>query len=153
MKINKYLKELGYEWYDLPGNYDKKLKEDEELSSSAAADCRNEENDEGFCGYEFFNLDNTLSLFIYSKLCFFREHIVDMTTPGAFISFSRSDDEEIRKQQEEEGHQLWLTIVDKMIEAFRIKLKGYRKGYEGIDAEKEREGMQLFIEYYDNLWY
>ena len=27
MKINKYLKELGLNWYDLPGNYDKKLEE------------------------------------------------------------------------------------------------------------------------------
>ena len=25
MKNNKYLKELGFEWYDLPGNYQKKL--------------------------------------------------------------------------------------------------------------------------------
>lgn len=155
MKINKYLKELGYEWYDMPGVYDEKLQEtNPDLYGVAATDCRNEEDEEGFCGYEFFSLDYTLSLFIYSKLCYFREYIANISTPGCLCSHN---DHNLSKEEKEkasnEAHQKWLSIVDKMILAFKIKLKGYREGYEGIDREKEREGMQLFIEYYDCLWY
>lgn len=152
MKINKYLKELGLNWYDLPGNYDKKL--EEKKPDVAAADCRNKEDEEGFCSYEFFSLDYTLSLFIYSKLCYFREHIADMAIPGRLASsHSYSLNEEERQKQSAAAHKKWLEIVDKMIEAFKIQIIGERKGYEGIDKEKQREGMQLFIEYYNCLWY
>lgn len=155
MKINKYLKELGYEWYNMPGVYDEKLQEiNPDLCGVAATDCRNEEDEEGFCRYEFFSLDHTLSLFIYSKLCYFREYIADMATPGCLSPrFDHNLSEEEKEKASNEAHQKWLSIVDKIILAFKIKLKGYREGYEGIDREKEREGMQLFIEYYDCLWY
>ena len=151
MKINKYLKELGLEWYDLPGNYDEKL--EEEKPDVPAADCRNKEDEEGFCTFEFFSLDYTLSLFIYSKLCFFREHIADLATPGCLTSYYNCSSEEERKKRSAAAHQKWLEILDKMIEAFRIQIQGEREGYEGIDREKQREGMQLFIEYYNYLWY
>ena len=152
MKINKYLKELGLTEYDLPGNYypDLKLEED-----AAAADIRNKEDEEGFCSYEFFSLDYTLSLHIYSKLCYFREHIADLTTPGCLCTYRDNvfETEEEKNKAHQEAHQLWLSIVDKMIEAFKLKITGVRDGYEGIDNEKIREGMQCFIDYYDCLWY
>lgn len=154
MKINKYLKELGYEWYDMPGIYDEKLNDNDKLCGVAASDCRNEEDEEGFCGYEFFSLDHTLSLYIYSKLCFFREYIADMATPGCLCSYNDYTlPEKQREKAKEAAHQKWLSIVDKMILAFKIKLKGPREGFEGVDREACREGMQLFIEYYDALWY
>ena len=151
MKINKYLKELGLDWYDLPGNYDKKL--EEEKPGVAAADCRNKEDEEGVCNYEFFSLGYTLSLFIYSKLCYFREHIADIVTPGCLTSCYNYSNEEERKKQSAAAHQKWLEIVDKIIEAFKLQITGEREGYEGIDRETQREGMQLFIEYYNCLWY
>lgn len=148
MKINKYLKELGYKQEDMPGYYDEKFED------AAAADPRNKEDAEGFCGYEFFSLDHTLSLFIYSKLCYFREHIADLVTPGCLCSYSSNSlSEEEKNKAKDEAHQKWLSIVDKMILAFKIKLIGARDGYEGVDSEICREGMQLFIEYYDCLWY
>ena len=153
MKINKYLKELGLEWYDMPGVYDKKLN-DIGLCDKAAADPRNEENEEGFCGYEFFSLDYTLSLFIYSKLCYFREHIADISTPGCLCTYSYSSfTHEEREYYNKVAHNKWLSIVDKMILAFKLKITGIREGFEGIDRAAIQEGMHLFAEYYDCLWY
>ena len=154
MKINKYLKELGFEWYDMPGVFSPKLEKDENLDHVAAADCRNKEDKEGFCDYEFFSLDNTLSLFIYSKLCYFREYIAPLCTPGCLTpnKYNWENDHE-REQANKAAHDKWLSILDKMILAFKIDLIGPREGYEGIDREAKREGMQLFIEYYSCLWY
>lgn len=152
MKINKYLKELGLTKYDLPGNYYPDLELEE---GAAAADIRNKEDEEGFCSYEFFSLDYTLSLYIYSKLCYFREHIADLVTPGCLCTYRDSvfETEEEKNKAHQEAHQLWLSVIDKMIEAFKLKITGVRDGYEGIDNEKIREGMQCFIDYYDCLWY
>lgn len=149
MKINKYLKELGLEQEDMPGYYNPDLTEDK-----PASDPRNEEDEEGFCIYEFFSLDYTLSLYIYSRLCYFREHIAVMATPGCLLPIKDWNlSVEEKQERSNAAHSKWLSIVDKMIEAFRIQIEGYREGYEGIDREKVREGMQLFIEYYGSLWY
>lgn len=154
MKINKYLKELGLEWYDMPGIYDEKLNDIDNLCDTPAADCRNEEDEEGFCTYEFFSLDYTLSLFIYSKLCYFREHIADICTPGCLCTYSESSfTPEEREYHSKVAHNKWLSIVDKMILAFKLKITGVREGFEGIDRAAIQEGMHLFAEYYDCLWY
>ena len=47
--------------------YDEKLNDTDDLCVKAAADPRNEEDEEGFCSHEFFSLDYTLSLFIIIK--------------------------------------------------------------------------------------
>lgn len=148
MKINKYLKELGLEQEDMPGYYDPKLELDR-----PAGDQRNEEDEEGFCEYEFFSLDYTLSLYIYSKLCYFREYI-PIGTPGSLCSFHTNDlSLEEQKKASKIAHDKWLSMIDKMILAFKLKITGVREGYEGVDREAIREGMQLFIEYYDCLWF
>ena len=148
MKINKYLKELGLEQEDMPGYYNPNLTEDK-----PASDPRNEEDEEGFCEYEFFSLDYTLSLYIYSKLCFFREHI-PIGTPGCLCPLhSSSLTSEQRKKANKIAHDKWISMIDKMILAFKIKIIGEREGYEGVDREAIREGMQLFVEYYDCLWF
>lgn len=156
MKINKYLEELGFKQHDLPGYFNEELIGNEEYDGCAGADPRNEENEEGFCSYEFFSLDWTLSLFIYSKLCYFRDHIAPIATPGCLTGDFSSRGDLTEKEQEiasKAAHDKWISIVNKMCDAFKIKIKGRRCGYEGIDREKEREGLQLFIEYYDCLWY
>ena len=154
MKINKYLKELGLDWYDMPGIYDEKLNDIDSLCDKAAADPRNEEDEEGFCSYEFFSLDHTLSLFIYSKLCYFREHIADIYTPGCLCTYIHSFFTlEEREFHSYASHNEWLSIVDKMILAFKLKITGVREGFEDADNAAIREGMYLFTEYYDCLWY
>lgn len=154
MKINKYLKELGLTQMDMPGYYGTIDEINIETASKAGADIRNQEDEEGFCAYEFFNLDRTLSLFIYSKLCYFREYIAGIATPGSLCPLSSySLPEELRKKADKTAKDKWLSIIDKMILAFKIDIVGEREGFEGIDREAKREGMQLFIEYYNCLWY
>lgn len=154
MKINRYLEELGLAWYNLPGQYDEKLDNNNELCGVAASDIRNREDEEGFCEYEFFNLDYTLSLHIYSKLCYFREHFSSLAVPGCLCgSYDNAVSYEEINERKQAAHNKWISILDKMILAFKLKIKGAREGYEGIDREKIREGMQLFVEYYDCLWY
>lgn len=147
MKNNKYLKELGFEWYDLPGNYQKKLEYNKWLGDRPAADCRNKEDKEGFCEYEFFSLDNTLNLFIYSKLCYFREYIADIATPGCFITNLGQQTEESR----EKDSQLWKKVLDEMIEGFKLALVG-----DVSDSEvryKITHARRLLAEYWDCLWF
>ena len=111
-----------------------------------AADPRNQEDEEGFCTYEFFSLDYTLSLYIYSKLCYFRDHCAGLGTPGCLCALGSN-------VKDDEAHAYWLAIVDKMIEAFRLQIAGVREGHEGVDQQKIREGMQLFVDFFNCLWY
>lgn len=63
LKLNKYLKEIGInEKYWL---FDKDNQE---------TDLRYVPDEEGFVDAEHFNLDTSLSLYIYSQLCYFREY-------------------------------------------------------------------------------
>ena len=61
VKYNKYLKELGLNKNDYPFNI-------------VEGDERYFEDEDGFKNSEFFSLDYSLSLYIYSQLCYFREH-------------------------------------------------------------------------------
>ena len=146
MKINKYLKELGLDWCDLPGNYDGKLHNCgiTKLENSAAADPRNKEDDEGFCEYEFFNLDHTMNLYIYSKISYYKEHIASLSTPGCFCSLDGCSDE---------AHQLWLKIIDEILEGFKIAIVGPQNKEEGICMYKVQKARFLLAQYWDCFWY
>lgn len=149
MKLNKYLKELDLEQEDLPNYYNPKLDISEDCRPGA--DPRNEEDEEGFSGYEFFNLDRTLNLFVYSKLCYYREHIADLVTPGELTSLGYKVDD--LEEQREAPHKLWLQILDEIIEGFKISIVGYQDGMEGIEAFKVKKARHLLAEYWDCLWY
>lgn len=154
MKLNKYLKELGLNEYDLPGYYNEQLENNEETVDVAGADIRNKEDEEGFCEYEFFNLDRTLSLYIYSKLCYFKEHIADIATPGCLCSFDTTGmTQEEREESQKQAHDKWMSILDKMILAFKLQIVGTTDGREGLDYADIREGMHLFVDYYSCLWF
>lgn len=146
MKMNKYLKELGYRWEDLPGNYNHKLIEKDDMC--AAADIRNKERKDGMCTYEFFSLDHTLALYIYPRLCYFRDNIMKFGTPGCFSSYGSN------KEATKQGQKMWEETVNKMCEAFRLILSlEDTQGYEAINQRKINEGLHLFAEYYNCLWY
>lgn len=143
MKNNKYLKELGLTWRDLPGNFDKRL------TNCPAGDIRNKEDNEGFCSYEFFSLDYSLALYIYPRLCYFKDHYATIATPGCFC-YERDGITE-RKN----GNQEWIKTIEKMILAFKLIIK---KPDNWIENSKEisdniEEGLKLFAEYYSCLWY
>ena len=94
IKYNKYLKEIGvkedsYPFKDNWNKNDKAYKEDKE----------------GFRPAEFYSLDYSLSLYIYSHLCYFRDHCLYGFPDG--MTFEE-----------------WKDIIDKMIEAFKLIIIG-----------------------------
>lgn len=148
MKLNKYLKDLGLDWCDLPGNYDGKLHNCSinKIEKSPAADPRNKEDDEGFCKYEFFSLDYSMALYIYPRLCKFRDEYAKFGTPGCFCYNKKGE-------PVENGNEKWIKVLDKMILSFKYIIKEP----EDIDyKEKDRiikKGLFLFAKYYNCLWY
>ena len=148
MKLNKYLKDLGLDWCDLPGNYDGKLHNCSinKIEKSPAVDPRNKEDDEGFCKYEFFSLDYSMALYIYPRLCKFRDEYAKFGTPGCFCYNKKGE-------PVENGNEKWIKVLDKMILSFKYIIKEP----EDIDyKEKDRiikKGLFLFAKYYNCLWY
>lgn len=148
MKLNKYLKDLGLDWCDLPGNYDGKLHNCSinKIEKSPAADPRNKEDEEGFCKYEFFSLDYSMALYIYPRLCKFRDEYAKFGTPGCFCYNKKGE-------PVENGNEKWIKVLNKMILSFKYIIKEP----EDIDyKEKDRiikKGLFLFAKYYNCLWY
>ena len=135
LKPNKYLKELGIDenyWLFDKTNQD---------------DPRYVPDEDGFVDAEHFSLDTSLSLYIYSQLCYFRDYPMTCGTPCGLT------------------HEKWEEIVNSMIEAFRLLIieEDYSQRYTMTDKEwkqrsKNRQkkinyGMRMFIKYYENLWY
>lgn len=148
MKLNKYLKDLGLDWCDLPGNYDGKLHNCSinKIEKLPAADPRNKEDEEGFCKYEFFSLDYSMALYIYPRLCKFRDEYAKFGTPGCFCYNKKGE-------PVENGNEKWIKVLNKMILSFKYIIKEP----EDIDyKEKDRiikKGLFLFAKYYNCLWY
>lgn len=132
LKLNKYLRELGIDekyWLFNKDNQD---------------DLRYVPDEEGFVDAEHFDLDTSLSLYIYSQLCYFREYCMCGCPP--FLTMEQ-----------------WKDIVNKMIEAFKLQIIENDIDY-FISDEKRKQisknrqkkinyGMKLFIKYYHCLWY
>lgn len=123
LQLNKYLRELG-----IDENY--WLFKDEE-------DGRYKPDEDGFVNAETFNLDATLSMVIYSYLCYFRDNCL-VGHPG-FMTFEK-----------------WKEIINKMIEAFRLQID-LDENVNNIDSKNKQKkinyGMRLFIKYYNHLWW
>ena len=135
LKPNRYLKELGIDenyWLFNKSNQD---------------DSRYVPDEEGFVDAEHFNLDTSLSLYIYSQLCYFRDYPMTCGTPCGLT------------------HEKWEEIVNAMIEAFRLLIveENYSERWTMSEQEwkhksKNRQkkinyGLRMFIKYYSNLWY
>lgn len=147
MKNNKYLKELGLTWYDLPRNYVPKRKRLKKYEDSCAFDKSNKENRQGFCESEFFSLDYSLALYIYPRLCYFREKFAKIGTPSYFCYDKNDKEIDCDKANEE-----WIKTLDKMILAFRYIIKEPDDDYEEIQ-KTIKEGLELFARHYCDLWY
>lgn len=123
LQLNKYLRELG-----IDENY--WLFKDEK-------DGRYKPDEDGFVNAETFNLDATLSMVIYSYLCYFRDNCL-VGYPGS-MTFEK-----------------WKEIIDKMIEAFRLQID-LDENINNIDSKNKQKkinyGMRLFIKYYNHLWW
>lgn len=133
LKPNKYLREIGidenYWLFNKDNQYDSRYVPDEE----------------GFVDAEHFNLDTTLSLYIYSQLCYFRDYPMTCGTPVGMT------------------HEQWEEIVNSMIEAFKLMIiedneswnlsKKERYYHSKNRTKKINHGLRMFIKYYHNLWY
>lgn len=140
VKYNKYLAELG-------------IDEDSWIFSkeNAENDSRYREDEEGFKDAEFFSLDYSLSLYIYSQLCYFREHCL-YGYSGWF-----------EHRYKDRAMDKWKEILDDMIEAFKLIIledntyniwdKKERYIASKNRAKKINKGMRYFIKYYHDLWY
>lgn len=122
LQLNKYLRELGIDenyWLFKEKN-DKRYQPDED----------------GFINAETFNLDATLSMIIYSYLCYFRDNC--LVGSPANITFEK-----------------WKEIINKMIEAFKLQIELDDNIYSPSKNKKKKinYGMRLFIKYYNDLWW
>lgn len=127
IELNKYLKEIGIdENYWL---FDKTNQEN---------DSRYRLNEDGFVDAEFFNLDTTLAIILYSYLSYFQENCLYGTPMGM------------------ETHQ-WEKIVAKMVEAFKLMLEEPDFPYDKTQSKNKQKkinyGLRLFIKYFNCLWY
>ena len=126
LQLNKYLKELG-----IDENY--WLFRDKQLN-----DNRYKPDEDGFIPAEFWNLDSTLAMYIYSHLCYFRDNC-NVGHPG-----NMSEDR-------------WNKILDDMIIAFKLLIEKDETDYHSIESKnrqkKIRYGLRLFIKYLYDLWY
>ena len=73
-------------------------------------------------------------------MSYFREHIAPLATPSCFLNVGDED-------KNEAGHQLWLSVIDKIVDGFRLALVGNL--YSGEDRFKIEEARRLFITYYN----
>ena len=126
LQLNKYLKELG-----IDENY--WLFRDKQLN-----DNRYKPDEDGFIPAEFWNLDSTLAMYIYSHLCYFRDNC-NVGHPGNM------------------SEEKWNKILDDMITAFKLLIEKDETDYHSIESKnrqkKIRYGLRLFIKYLYNLWY
>ena len=126
LQLNKYLKELG-----IDENY--WLFRDKQLN-----DNRYKPDEDGFIPAEFWNLDSTLAMYIYSHLCYFRDNC-NVGHPGNM------------------SEEKWNKILDDMIIAFKLLIEKDETDYHSIKSKnrqkKIRYGLRLFIKYLYDLWY
>ena len=126
LQLNKYLKELGTD-----ENY--WLFRDKQLN-----DNRYKPDEDGFIPAEFWNLDSTLAMYIYSHLCYFRDNC-NVGHPGNM------------------SEEKWNKILDDMIIAFKLLIEKDETDYHSIESKnrqkKIRYGLRLFIKYLYDLWY
>lgn len=183
MEMNKWLKELNIHWEDLPGNYiskasilkriklrlykikrgfcfmftsleNNKLVYDNYFEAPAFDKC-NKIDKSGFCPYEFYSLDYSMALYIYPRLCEFKEKYAIKSTPSCFCF-----DKQGKQYPDDRGNKLWLKEIDKMILAFKfiIKEPDCPKGTSFTDHMNYvdkiiKEGLNSFATYYCQLWW
>ena len=127
LKPNKYLREIGIDenfWL---------------FKDAKSGDDRYKPDEDGFVNAEFWNLDSTFAMYIYSHLCYFKEHC-NVGHPGNMTW----------KQ--------WNKCLDDMIIAFRLlveedKITDYKSMQSKNREKKINYGLRLFAKHMRSLWY
>ncbi len=126
IKLNKYLKEIG-----IDENY--WLFRDQKEQPE---DKRYFEDEEGFVPAEMWNLDGSLAIYIYSQLCYFKEHY-NHGYPGGMTP------------------EKWDKTLDAMITAFRLLIENGNLTDNINSKNREKKikfGLKQFIKYFNHLW-
>ena len=126
LKPNKYLREIGIDenfWL---------------FKDAKSGDDRYKPDEDGFINAEFWNLDSTFAMYIYSHLCYFKEHC-NVGHPGNMTW----------KQ--------WNKCLDDMITAFRLlveedKITDYKSMQSKNREKKINYGLRLFAKHMRSLW-
>ena len=124
LQLNKYLREVGIDenYWLFKNQNDAKYKPDEE----------------GFIAAEYWNLDATLAMIIYSSLRYFKDHC-NYVHPGGMT-------------QEQ-----WDKCLDDMITAFKLLVEkenyNLTKKQSKNKEKKIKYGLRLFAKHFNNLWY
>ena len=125
LQLNKYLREVG-------------IDENYWLFKKNQNDSRYEPDEEGFIPAEYFNLDTTLAMIIYSSLRYFKDYC-NYGYPGSMT-------------QEQ-----WDKCLDDMITAFKLLITTEKdnltKAQSKNKEKKIKYGLRLFAKYFNNLWY
>lgn len=127
LKPNKYLREIGIDenfWL---------------FKDAKSGDDRYKPDEDGFVNAEFWNLDSTFAMYIYSHLCYFKEHC-NVGHPGNMTW----------KQ--------WNKCLDDMITAFRLlveedKITDYKSMQSKNREKRINYGLRLFAKHMRSLWY
>ena len=127
LKPNKYLREIGIDenfWL---------------FKDAKSGDDRYKPDEDGFVNAEFWNLDSTFAMYIYSHLCYFKEHC-NVGHPGN-MSWKQ-----------------WNKCLDDMITAFRLlveedKITDYKSVQSKNREKKINYGLRLFAKHMRSLWY
>ena len=127
LKPNKYLREIGIDenfWL---------------FKDAKSGDDRYKPDEDGFVNAEFWNLGSTFAMYIYSHLCYFKEHC-NVGHPGNMTW----------KQ--------WNKCLDDMITAFRLlveedKITDYKSVQSKNREKKINYGLRLFAKHMRSLWY
>ena len=127
LKPNKYLREIGIDenfWL---------------FKDAKSGDDRYKPDEDGFVNAEFWNLDSTFAMYIYSHLCYFKEHC-NVGHPGNMTW----------KQ--------WNKCLDDMITAFKLlveedKITDYKSVQSKNREKKINYGLRLFAKHMRSLWY
>lgn len=126
IKLNRYLKEIG-------------IDEDFWLFKDRAEnnDNRYQEDEEGFCPAEMWNLDNTFAMYIYSHLCYFRDYC-NHGYPGNM------------------SEKQWDKCLNDMITGFRLLIQRDETKFGSIESKnrekKIKYGLRLFAKHFSALW-
>lgn len=127
LKLNKYLKEIGIDenfWF---------------FKDAKTGDERFIPDEDGFVPAEFWNLDGTFAMYIYSHLCYFKEH----------CNYGHSGN--MTEKQ-------WNKCLNDMITAFRLlveedKITDYKSMKSKNKEKKINYGLRLFAKHFRALWY
>ncbi len=127
LKLNKYLKEIGIDekfWL---------------FKDAKSGDERFLPDEDGFIEAEFWNLNDTLAMYIYSYLCYFKEHC-NYCHPSYMTA------------------EKWDKCLDDMITGFKLLVDPKNEeSFNSIESKNRKKkinyGLRLFIKHLGALWF